>query len=101
MLLFTGQTIDAEEALRIGLVEMIVPAGQAVKEAFAVAGTIVRKGPLAISLTKESIDHGAGLPLDEGLRIELNNFGRVCAMEDKNEGVKAFLEKRKAVFREK
>lgn len=101
MLLYTGQTIDAKEALRIGLVEMMVPAGDALKEALAVAAKIRMKGPLAISLTKESIDQGAELPLDEGLRIELNNFGRVCATEDKNEGVRAFLEKRKAVFRGK
>lgn len=101
MLLFTGQTIKADEALRIGLVDKTVPAGEALREALELAGKIKAKGPVAISLTKDSIDQGLSLPIDQGLRLEQLNFGKVCATEDKNEGIRAFLEKRKAEFQGK
>lgn len=99
LLSFTGETIVAPEAWRIGLVEKVVPAGEALREALALAAKINANSPAAVSLTKQSIDKGINLSLQEGLRIEQENFGKVCDTEDKNEGVRAFLEKRKPVFR--
>lgn len=101
LLLFTGGMIDAPEALRIGLVERVVAGGEALKEAKAIAKKISTKGPVAISLTKKAVNEGMNLPLREGLKVERVNFGKVCETEDKNEGVRAFLEKRKPVFQGK
>lgn len=98
LLLFTGEMIDAQEALRIGLVEKVVSRGEALNEAKAMAQKIKGKGPVAISLTKRAITQGMELPLKEGLKVEMGAFGKVCDTEDKNEGVKAFLEKRKPNF---
>ena len=100
-LLFTGDMIDAQEALRIGLVEKVVPKGEALNEAKAMAEKIQGKGPVAIALTKKAVNDGMDLPLAEGLKIERDAFGKACASEDKNEGVKAFLEKRKPNFQGK
>jgi enoyl-CoA hydratase len=100
-LLFTGDMIDAQEALRIGLVEKVVAKGEALAEAKAMAERIQGKGPVAIALTKKAINEGMDLPLAEGLKIERGAFGKACAREDKNEGVTAFLEKRKPNFQGK
>ncbi len=97
-LLFTGEMIDAQEALRIGLVEKVVSKGEALNEAKVMAWKIQGKGPVAIALTKKAVNEGMDLPLTEGLKIERDAFGKVCASEDKNEGIKAFLEKRKPNF---
>jgi enoyl-CoA hydratase len=100
-LLFTGEMVDAQEALRIGLVEKVVSQGAAVAEAKAMAQKIQGKGPVAVALTKKAVNEGIDLPLAEGLKIERDAFGKACASEDKNEGVKAFLEKRTPDFQEK
>ena len=100
-LLFTGEMIGAPEALRIGLVEKVVSAGNALTEAKDMAKKIKTKGPVAISLTKKAVNLGIDLSLNEGLNVERDAFGKACATEDKNEGVKAFLEKRKPDFQGK
>jgi enoyl-CoA hydratase len=101
MLLFTGEMIDAQEAFQIGLVEKVVSAGNALKEAKEIAKKIMAKGPVAVSLTKKAVNEGMNLSLIEGLKVENYYFGKVCETEDKNEGVKAFLEKRKPIFQGK
>jgi len=100
-LLYTGDTIDALEAFRIGLVEKVVSPGNALNEAKKIAKKIMAKGPVAIALTKKAVNEGINLPLQEGLKVERENFGRVCETEDKNEGVKAFLEKRIPIYKGK
>ncbi|HXE58195.1 MAG TPA: enoyl-CoA hydratase-related protein [Gemmatimonadales bacterium] len=98
-LLFTGEIVDAAEALRIGLVDEVVPAAQLRERTLALAGTIAGKSPVALQLIKEAVRASLRTPLDEGLRQETSLFGLAFSSEDKAEGVRAFLEKRKPDFR--
>jgi len=97
-LCLTGEMIDASEALRIGLVQKVVPLAGLLDEAKRIAGVIASKAPLAIAATKRAIDEGAGLPLNEALALEALQFGLMIETDDFVEGTKAFLEKRKAQF---
>jgi enoyl-CoA hydratase len=97
-LLFTGEPIDAAEALRIGLVEEVVPAAQLRERVLALAATIAEKSPVALQLIKEGVRAAQRTSLDDGLRLETTLFGVAFASGDKQEGVKAFLEKRKPEF---
>ncbi|MEC9488830.1 MAG: enoyl-CoA hydratase-related protein [Halanaerobium sp.] len=97
-LIFTGETIGAERALAIGLVNRVVP-GQELEDACSkLAAKILQKGPQAIKKAKEAVDKGLEMELQEGLSLEADLFGQLCATEDKNEGVNAFIEKRKPEF---
>ena len=95
-LLLTGAMVDAAEALRIGLIDELVPGDSAalLDRALELAAFIAGMPPLAISATIEAVDRGADLPLDESLALESQIFGRLCATEDMREGTRAFLEKR-------
>jgi enoyl-CoA hydratase len=94
----TGETIDAAEAYRIGLVQRVVPIADLMPEARRIANTIAAKAPLAITATKRAIREGAALPLAEGLALEALHFGTMVSTNDFREGTRAFLEKRKPVF---
>ena len=98
-LLFTGELIDAAEALRIGLVDEVVPTGRLRERVGILATAIAEKSPVALQLVKEAVRASLRSPLDEGLRQERALFGVAFASEDKIEGVRAFLEKRKAEFK--
>lgn len=98
-LLFTGQIIKAEEALRIGLVDEVVAPEELRDRVMALAGSIAEKSPVALRLMKQAVRASVRAPLDEGLRLETTLFGVAFASEDKAEGVKAFLEKRPAEFK--
>lgn len=98
-LIFTGEMITAQEAYRIGLADVLAPAGGAVEEARKVARTIMSKGPVAVVLAKRAITRGLGMGLEEGLQLEADLFGYACGTEDKNEGSRAFLEKRPPQFK--
>ena len=98
-LIFTGEAISAEEALRIGLVEKVVGQGESLNAARKMAQKIISKGPLAIKKAKRAIDDGLKLSLKEGLDLEANLFGELCETKDQKEGANAFLEKRKAEFK--
>jgi enoyl-CoA hydratase len=98
-LLYTGELIDAVEALRIGLVDEVVPAAQLMDRARALAGTIAQKSPVALQLIKEAVRASARGSLDDGLRLEGSLFAVAFSSADKVEGVRAFLEKRPADFR--
>jgi enoyl-CoA hydratase len=98
-LLFTGDLIDAAEAHRIGLVDMVVPAADLRERTMELAATIGTKSPVALQLIKEAVRASTRTPLDEGLRQETTLFGIAFASEDKAEGVKAFLEKRRPEFK--
>ena len=93
-LILTGRIIDADEAGRIGLVNEVVPAGQARGRAAALAEEIATRGPLAVREAKRLIDAAADLAIDAGLAVELEASERIFASEDMLEGVKAFFGKR-------
>src|SRR4051812_11455173 len=97
-LLLTGEPISAAEAHRIGLVNEVVPQADLIKRAEEIAAKIIANAPLAIQYTMEAVNHGMELTLEEGLYLEATLFGVCCATEDKNEGTKAFLQKRAAQF---
>ena len=98
-LVLAGEMISAQEAHRIGLVNDVVPAGELIARAEAIAAKIIANAPLAIQYAMEAVNRGLDLPLADGLYLEATLFGVCCATEDKNEGTKAFLEKRPAQFR--
>jgi enoyl-CoA hydratase len=95
-LLLTGAIVDAQEALRIGLVDEVVPAAELMRRAEALALEIAANAPLAVAKTLAAVDEGLDLPLDEAIKREAAFFGDLCATEDKKEGVQAFLNKRVA-----
>ena len=97
-LLFTGEMISASEALRIGLVDEVVPADELMTRVNALAETIAQKSPVALRLIKEAVRASVRAPLDEGLRLERTLFGLAFSSEDKAEGVAAFLAKRPPDF---
>ncbi len=97
-LLFTGEAISAQKALEIGLVQQVVPLDSLREAAFELADKINGKGPLAVRAAKKAASRGLSLPLEQGLDIENQAFSKLCETQDKNEGITAFLEKRKPRF---
>ena len=97
-LLLTGETIDAAEAFRIGLVNRVVPAGELLPAARAMLEQMLANGPLALALCIEAVDRGLEMPLEEGLMLEANHFGLLASTSDMSEGMRAFLEKRAPSF---
>jgi enoyl-CoA hydratase len=98
-LIFTGDIIDAGEALRIGLVNRVVAPGQAVIAAKEMAQKIVTKGPLAIRFAKTVIDFGSNVNIESGLLMEKLAQTVLFGTDDRIEGLTAFLEKRPPVYR--
>ena len=98
-LILTGRAIDAEGALRIGLVSQVVPQAELMDRARKIASTILKKGPVAIRASMEAIDQGMNMGFDDACRLEASLFGLVCSTEDMKEGTAAFLEKRKPDFK--
>ncbi len=97
-LCLTAEQIDAAEAYRIGLVNRVVPAGQALAASRDMAKTILSNGPVACRYVLEAIHRGLEMPLSEGLVLEATLFGLCAATEDMKEGMTAFHEKRPARF---
>jgi len=100
-LCLTGEIIDAHEALRVGLVQKVVPLAELMNEAKRIASVIASKAPLAISACKRVINNGAHLSIDDALELEALEFGTLVDTEDIKEGTSAFLEKRKPVWKGK
>ena len=100
-MILSGEIINAEEAFRIGLVNHVVPADQLEAKTMEIANRIAEKSPIALRLAKEAVKVASRANLDEGLRREVDLFALCFSSEDKDEGVKAFLEKRKADFKGK
>ncbi len=98
-LLLSGDMIDAAEAHRIGLVNRVVPADKLMSESESLLQTIIANGPLAIRACLEAVDAGLDTGLDQALLLEANHFGLLSGTQDMREGTKAFLEKRKPVFK--
>ena len=100
-LILTGDQIDAQEALRIGLVNKVVPLGELMKTAEAVAQKILSKGQVAVLLALKAVNTTDETSLTDGFALEASLFGVCCGSEDFREGTKAFLEKRKPLFNNK
>ncbi len=99
--ILTGDMVTAQEALRLGLVNQIVPQDQVLKAAKDLARKLASKSAVALTQALRAIERGLDLPLDEGLAREAEAFGAVAASEDSREGVKAFLEKRQPQFKDR
>lgn len=97
--LLTGDILSAAEARQIGLVSEIVPDADVLSHALALAGKIATLAPLAVQAIKESVLLGADAPLSAALALERKAFQLLFASEDRDEGIKAFLERRKPVFK--
>lgn len=97
-LCLTAEMLDAQDALRVGLVQKVLPLAGLLDEARRVAGLIAAKAPLAIELTKRAMAEGLDVGLYEGLTIEALNFGLLVDTADFKEGTSAFLERRAATF---
>jgi enoyl-CoA hydratase len=95
----TGQPLSADRAYQLGLVNRLVPAEVTIEVAKQLARQLAEKPPLAVRLAKESVNKAFETPLDEGLLVERKNFYFLFASEDQKEGMRAFLEKRKAAFK--
>jgi enoyl-CoA hydratase len=100
-LIYTGESLKAPRAHEIGLVNRVVPHEELLKEAEKLAQVISIKGPVALALAKEVIESGFDLSLSEGCEKEIDAFVESFSSEDRDEGIKAFLEKRKPVFKGK
>jgi enoyl-CoA hydratase len=97
-MILTGARVDARAALSIGLVERVVPAADVLAAARELARTLAEKAPIALRYAKEAVVKGLELPLADGLRLENDLATLLRTTEDRVEGAKAFLEKRKPRF---
>jgi enoyl-CoA hydratase len=98
-LVLTGKFISADEAAAYGLVNKVVPIEFYLSEAIKLASLIAEKSPIAVQMAKESVLKAYEMPLQEALFFERKNFYMLFATEDQKEGMNAFVEKRKAVFK--
>jgi len=98
-MILTGRMVKADEALRLGLVDRVVPAAELEGAVTELAATINSRGPLAVRAALESVRGGTQSSQAEGLRLEAQLFGLLCGTGDMIEGTAAFLEKRKAAFK--
>ncbi|KPK79357.1 MAG: hypothetical protein AMS25_12950 [Gemmatimonas sp. SM23_52] len=98
-LIYTGEIVDAATAEKIGLVDEVVPQAELTERTMELAAKIAEKSPASLQAAKECIRAAWQMPLDAGLRYEKSWFGMLFSTEDQEEGVTAFLEKRKPEFK--
>jgi enoyl-CoA hydratase len=98
-MILTGAQMDAAEALRVGLVNKVVPLAELMPRARAMAGVIASFGQVAIRMALKAVNATQDVPLGAGQKLEASLFGACCDSEDFHEGTKAFLEKRKPDFK--
>src|SRR5256712_1298588 len=98
-LILMGEPIDAREALRIGLVNRVVPATELLPSAESLARTILTRGAVALRYALQAVHEGLQTTLNQGLSMEAALFGLCCSTEDMREGTRAFVEKRKPAFK--
>ncbi len=98
-LILSGDMIDAEEALRLGLLNHVVPPDQLEAKTMEIANKIAEMSSVALQMAKKAVKNAARLGLQAGLEAETDLFILCFTSEDKEEGVRAFLEKRKPIFR--
>jgi enoyl-CoA hydratase len=97
-LLLTGEMIDAQEALRIGLVNRVVAGEELLSTATTMMRAMLANAPLALAACVDAVNNGADFSLDAAIALEASSFGELGSTEDKREGTRAFLEKRAAKF---
>ncbi len=97
-MILTGNQINAQTALRIGLVNNVVSLAELIPTCRELAKTIIAKGQLAVRMSLKAINASMEMPLSEGLKVEAGLFGEACSTADAKEGIKAFMEKRKPAF---
>lgn len=100
-LIYTGKPIKADEALRIGLVNAVVPQAELMDKALEIANQIAANAPLAVRAAKQCINAEYDMPVDDAIVNESRAFGNCFATEDQKNGMKAFLNKEKYVFQGK
>ncbi|MBM3897581.1 MAG: hypothetical protein FJ358_03535 [Thaumarchaeota archaeon] len=101
-MIFTGQMVSAQEALRVGLVNKVVPDGEELRAAMDILRIIIAKAsPLAVRIAKRAINQGSQKPLPEALEIEIKAIQEIASSEDLKEGIQAFIQKRPASFQGK
>lgn len=98
-LIFTGKIIDAKTAEKIGLVNMVVPTDKFAETVREFASELATKAPIALKIAKSLINKGADISLNAAIALEREGFSVVGSTEDLQEGVSAFIEKRKPVFK--
>ncbi len=98
-MILTGEPVDAREALRTGLVSAVAPRDKLAAEAEAIAKRIAERGPIAVRYAKEAVSRGLEMPLEQALRYETDLTIILQTTEDRAEGVRAFLERRKPDFK--
>lgn len=98
-LIFTGRRMGALEARAVGLINHLVPAGQARAKALEIASAIARNGPIAVRQAKKAINWGSETNLETAMVLALEAYNNTVTTEDRLEGVRSFNEKRPPVFR--
>jgi enoyl-CoA hydratase len=97
-MIFTGETIDAKEAYRVGLVNKVVPPQELMSTVMRMAQEMASKGSIALRYTKEAVYQGMDLTLEQGLRLEADLYLLIHTTKDRTEGIRAFREKRVPKF---
>ena len=100
-LIYTGNMIDAKTAFSMGMLNKVVASADLMKEAKAIAAKLLEKSSVILKLAKSAINNGIGVDLNTGLNIEIECLSQCFATEDQKECMKAFLEKRKPVIKNK
>jgi enoyl-CoA hydratase/carnithine racemase len=98
-MVLTGDPVDAQEAYRVGLVSSLVPADAVMQTVMNTAREMASKSPVSLEYCKEAVKKGADLTLDQGLRLEADLYFLMHTTKDRSEGIKAFKEKRKPLFK--
>jgi enoyl-CoA hydratase len=98
-MIFTGKMVSADEAAQIGFVNQVVPAGELMASVIKTAKGIASKGKVSLHMAKQTINQGLDVDLATGCKMEIDAFALCVASEDAQEGTRAFLEKRKPVFK--
>jgi len=97
-MILTGDPVDAGRALEMGLVNRVVPSADLDATVQEMAAAMAAKGPVALQFAKEAVNTGLEMPIGKGLRLEADLYFLLHTTRDRTEGIKAFLEKRKAQF---
>jgi methylglutaconyl-CoA hydratase len=98
-LIFTARKLDAARAMELGLVEYVEPAGKAMDRALEIAREILPNGPIALRMAKQAVNRGVEVDRESGMAIEQACYAQVIPTKDRLEGLAAFKEKRKPVYR--
>ena len=98
-LILTGRRINAAEAFAIGLVQRLAPEGRLLEVSLGVAEQIAENAPIAVAAAKHAVDRGLDLEIEAALALELEQYEAVLRSEDRLEGLRAFAEKRRPVWK--